>query len=112
MATDERRWRWSGSARARGYDSRWERERAAFLLQHPLCVMCLSGGRVTAARVVDHIVPHRGDRMRFWDRSNWQALCKTHHDSAKQSEEWHGFSSEVGLDGWPVDQRHPANRKR
>jgi 5-methylcytosine-specific restriction protein A len=25
--------------------------------------------------VVDHIVPHRGDKKLFWDSSNWQALC-------------------------------------
>ncbi|MGN8738508.1 HNH endonuclease signature motif containing protein [Bilifractor sp. HCP3S3_D3] len=32
------------------------------------------------ATVVDHIVPHRGDPKLFWDRSNWQALCKRCHD--------------------------------
>ena len=29
---------------------------------------------------VDHIIPHRGDPELFWDRSNWQALCKNCHD--------------------------------
>ena len=29
---------------------------------------------------VDHIIPHRGDQKLFWDRNNWQALCKPCHD--------------------------------
>ena len=28
---------------------------------------------------VDHIVKHDGDPLRFWDRSNLQALCSTCH---------------------------------
>jgi len=43
-------------------------------------VMCMTEGRYTRATVVDHIKPHRGDRELFWDQSNWQALCKAHHD--------------------------------
>jgi len=46
----------------------------------PLCVMCAAEGRYTKATVVDHIKPHRGDRKLFWDRANWQPLCKAHHD--------------------------------
>lgn len=58
-----------------GYDSKWVKARRAFLQQHPLCAECLRQGRTTQALVVDHIVPHRGDRRLFWDRKNWQALC-------------------------------------
>lgn len=102
-----------GSARQRGYTTRWDKARKTYLLQHPLCVMCMGQGRVTAATVVDHIIPHRGDQALFWDsEKNWQSLCKPHHDSAKQAEEAHGFSSEVGLDGWPLDLKHPANRSK
>ncbi|WP_320109629.1 HNH endonuclease [Rhodopseudomonas sp. P2A-2r] len=39
------------------------------------------------ASVVDHIIPHRGDRARFWDRTNWQPLCTHCHASRKQSAE-------------------------
>ena len=35
---------------------------------------------VVAAVVVDHIWPHKGDRALFWDRGNWQSLCKACHD--------------------------------
>lgn len=75
--TDQER----GSAASRGYDSRWERARKHFLREHPLCAECEKEDRVTAATVVDHIIPHKGDRALFWDsENNWQALCKTHHD--------------------------------
>ncbi|WP_324290694.1 AAA family ATPase [Ancylobacter sp. SL191] len=39
------------------------------------------------ATVVDHIIPHRGDSKLFWSRSNWQALCVTHHSRSKQAAE-------------------------
>nr|DAP38490.1 MAG TPA: HNH endonuclease [Caudoviricetes sp.] len=68
----------------RGYGSAWRRARARFLQDHPLCVMCLAEGKLTPATVVDHIKPHRGDQTLFWDVSNWQPLCKEHHDSTKK----------------------------
>lgn len=72
------------SARARGYDSKWQTERAAFLSLH---THCEHAGCSERATVVDHIKPHRGDKKLFWSRSNWQALCAHHHNSAKQREE-------------------------
>ena len=68
------------SAHARGYDTRWQRTRAQFLRVHPLCAECYRDGRVTAASVVDHIVPHRGDARLFWDPDNLQPMCKVCHD--------------------------------
>lgn len=68
------------SARQRGYDTAWEKARKGYLQHHPLCVHCLAEGIVTAAKVVDHIEPHRGDMVKFWDSSMWQSLCKRHHD--------------------------------
>ena len=68
------------SARKRGYDSKWDKARLVWLRKHPLCVYCEKDGRVTAARIVDHIEPHKMDMVKFWDNSNWQSLCKTHHD--------------------------------
>lgn len=69
-----------GGAAARGYDRKWQRAREIYLRKHPLCVGCLKEGRYTASTVVDHIRPHRGDQMLFWDESNWQPLCKACHD--------------------------------
>ena len=73
----------------RGYGMAWQRARRGFLLSHPLCVMCTAEGKTTIAEVVDHIQPHRGDQSLFWDQSNWQSLCKAHHDSDKARQE-HG----------------------
>ena len=67
-------------AAKRGYGSRWQKASKAFLQSHPLCAECRKQGRYTKATVVDHIVPHRGDQKLFWDRSNWQPLCKACHD--------------------------------
>lgn len=100
------------TAAQRGYGSRWQRYRLRYLSEHPLCAYCKRQGRLTPATVVDHIVPHKGDQALFWNPENHQALCKQHHDSAKATEEIRGYSSEVGADGWPIDPRHPANKKR
>lgn len=69
-----------GSAKERGYDDRWRVARKRFLKANPLCVECLKVDRLVEATVVDHIIPHRGDKKLFWDESNWQALCKSCHD--------------------------------
>ena len=69
-----------GGATARGYDGRWQKARAIFLKQHPLCAFCLAEGKVVPATVVDHIIPHRGDQRLFWDQTNWEPLCKKCHD--------------------------------
>lgn len=66
---------------------KWQKARAAFLNVNSTCVMCAAEGKIRLADVVDHIVPHRGDEFLFWDTSNWQALCKQHHDRDKQREE-------------------------
>jgi 5-methylcytosine-specific restriction protein A len=81
-----------GSAHERGYTSRWHKARRLFLLSSPLCVACQRAGRLTAATVVDHIVPHRGDAEIFWDRTNWQTLCASCH-SAKTAREDGGFGN-------------------
>lgn len=91
------------------YGSRWQRRRHVWLIENPLCKICQTQGRATPATVVDHITPHRGNSALFWDRSNWQSLCKLCHDGAKQSEEKKGFSKAVDADGWPIDARHPVN---
>lgn len=88
------------SASKRGYGSRWRAARAAYLRKHPLCVKCAEKGRHALAAVVDHIIPHKGDKSLFWDSSNWQPLCYNCHDVDKRREE--RKIREIGLDGWPV----------
>lgn len=70
-----------GSASSRGYDSRWQAYRRAFLNDHPLCDECAAQGRTVAATVVDHRVAHKGDPVLFWDPKNHRGLCKPCHDA-------------------------------
>lgn len=80
-------WRTGKTTAERGYGSKWQTYRKRFLAENPLCCYCLEQGRVTAAKVVDHIAPHRGDQRLFWDVSNHQSLCSPCHSSIKQQEE-------------------------
>jgi len=79
-----------GSSTERGYDSKWRTARAGFLRKHPLCAACERINRTAAASVVDHITPHKGDKDLFWDRANWQPLCKPCHDrkTAREDGGW------------------------
>lgn len=77
------------SARVRGYSGAWERARAEFLRANPLCAECARNDQIVAATVVDHVVPHKGDKQRFWDRANWQPLCKRCHDRKTAREQSH-----------------------
>lgn len=76
-----------GSASSRGYNYRWQKARALYLKQHPLCVECDKDGILKAANVVDHKIPHKGDYGLMWDESNWQSLCKRHHDIKTATED-------------------------
>lgn len=87
------------SASARGYGVRWRKARAAYLRSHQLCVRCRDEGRIASAVVVDHIEPHRGDMTKFWDQSNWQALCKACHDAKTAREDGGGWDGGALLDG-------------
>jgi 5-methylcytosine-specific restriction enzyme A len=80
-----------GSRHARGYDNRWARRSRLFRARFPICGMrpglrppvmsrCYDEDRVTLAAVVDHVVPHKGNRALFWDEvGNWQSLCAACH---------------------------------
>jgi len=49
---------------------------------HPICECkdCKKSGRIIAAEVVDHVIPHKGSYELFWDPNNHQAMSKRHHD--------------------------------
>ena len=76
-----------GTAHERGYTSRWAKASKGFLKRNPLCVRCLESEQVVRSEVTDHIVPHKGDMTLFWDRDNWQALCKRCHDTKTATED-------------------------
>src|SRR4030067_417357 len=58
------------------------------------------GGRMTPARVVHHLVPHRGDWRLFRDPANWESLCKACHDAIEQSTERGGYDKTGGAGRW------------
>lgn len=97
------------TANQRGYTWAWHKARDRFLLEHPVCKMCKDVGRVAKATVVDHVIPHNGDKDLFWDDGNWQALCATCHSRHKQRIE-KGVVQQVGDDGWPLGNRSPRVR--
>jgi 5-methylcytosine-specific restriction protein A len=71
------------NANARGYGARWQKSSKAYLAAHPTCARCPE-----PATVVDHIIPHRGDMVKFWDaEGNWCPLCKRCHDRKTATED-------------------------
>lgn len=70
------------TAHQRGYDAKWRRESKAFIALDPWCVG-LGPGCTIIATLVDHVIPHRGDMVLFWDRKNWQPLCEHCHNKHK-----------------------------
>lgn len=71
------------SAARRGYDSRWQRVRAAYLRNHPDCVACGA-----SATDVDHILPLRSGGSH--DLDNLRSLCHRCHSrrTARDSSGW------------------------
>lgn len=68
-----------------------------WLRQHPLCgdregdsspehSHCLRNGKATPATDVDHIEPHRGDAVLFWNPLNHQSLCHECHGAKSATE--------------------------
>ncbi|XUY28355.1 HNH endonuclease [Agrobacterium sp. rho-8.1] len=41
----------------------------------------------TSKLICDHVKPHKGDEVVFFDETNLQTLCKLCHDTLKQREE-------------------------
>lgn len=75
------------SASDRGYGKAWQKARKRYLEAHHFCVECMKEGKLIKATDVDHIVPHRGDKVLFWDEGNWQALCHSHHSIKTRNED-------------------------
>jgi 5-methylcytosine-specific restriction protein A len=75
---DERRAAYDAArlSRSRIYGRRWQKLRAAYLAQNPLCE-CGCG---YAAAVVDHRIPHNGDPALIYAWDNLQAMTKPCHD--------------------------------
>lgn len=71
-----------GTPTQRGYNFKWQKSSKLYLKNSPICVRC-----ERPAQVVDHIIPHRGNKELFWDMNNWQPLCKHCHDTKTSTED-------------------------
>jgi 5-methylcytosine-specific restriction protein A len=73
---------------SRGYGSKWQRESKQWLRVpgNSMCAEHLRRGEHVAAKVVDHIKPHKQNPRLFWDRKNWQGLCISCHNRKSQTE--------------------------
>ena len=94
----------------RGYGYRWQQARKQFLQENPFCADHRQRGKKVLATVVDHKIPHRGDERLFWDRTNWQSLCKQCHDTHKQRLEKSGSVIGCNENGIPIDSNHHWNK--
>jgi 5-methylcytosine-specific restriction endonuclease McrA len=53
----------------------WVEYRNKFLSANPHCYACGE-----PARVVDHVISHKGNEEKFWNETNMIPLCKPCHD--------------------------------
>jgi hypothetical protein len=66
----------AGRVRGTGYDWNWRRLRLSKLQADPLCWWCLKQGRLTAANVVDHIVPMAASLKPMGCPSRWRPMTE------------------------------------
>lgn len=92
------------SRQKRGYDKKWERLRAAFLILHPGC--SVPGCRARATDV-DHIQSVKNAPNRRLDPSNLQSFCHSHHSILTQAYDRGTIRGACDADGNPVDPGHP-----
>lgn len=83
-----------GSASARGYGIEWRRVTRLWMEEDPQRQFCAACHLYAAPgdRAIDHIQPHRGDRVKFWDPANWQTMHIRCHNqkSAREKGGWRG----------------------
>lgn len=71
--------------------SKWRKLRDAYLIDHPLCEMCLEANKITPTEDIHHIIsfvgisdPLRRNEIAF-DYNNLKALCKVCHQKVHNS---------------------------
>lgn len=92
-----------GTARGRGYDTRWDKTSRAYLARHPFCLGCRAVGLTRASEVTDHILPFKGDERLKRDPANWQPACRWHHDIVKARLEREYARGEIGAEELRLD---------
>ena len=79
---------------------RLQDRRALWFAIHPLCVMCETQGRITAATDLDHIqaITNGGKD----DETNLQGLCSECHKAKTARDLNYAPRRRTGPDGWPM----------
>lgn len=62
------------------------------------------------AQVLDHIVPHKGDKTLFWDSANWQGLCEWCDKNIKRSVENAWLAGQGSMDLLSLNRKIPGWR--
>lgn len=83
----------------------WQRLRASVLEGEPLCRACAQRGVHEPATDVDHISGDPSDNT----MDNLAPLCHSCHSIKTARDHGKNVSLGVGVDGWPIDLRHPWN---
>ncbi|MHA5150122.1 HNH endonuclease signature motif containing protein [Oenococcus oeni] len=80
------------------HSKQWQGLRRVVLdKQHYLCQYCLSEGRVTPAKIVDHCVPITFDPSKADDADNLDVICpECHYKKDKFESVYYGSSDGVG----------------
>jgi 5-methylcytosine-specific restriction protein A len=74
-AREKEQQRYNADTRKWYYTKDWKLLRQLTLAKDPVCVQC----KVAPSTLVDHVVPHRGDRALFFSLGNLQGLCARCH---------------------------------
>jgi hypothetical protein len=93
------------------HTQRWKNVRSIHLKRFPNCARCAGLGRIRAASIVDHDPPCGDSVAAFWDPQRYRSLCRKCHDFCRREQRL-GYSTAIGVDGRPIDPKHPANAVR
>lgn len=66
----------------------WRKASERFLTENPLCRECQKAGRLTPAKVTDHIIP-KDVCEDPWDSTNWQPACYKCHSIKSAKDKKH-----------------------
>jgi hypothetical protein len=77
----------------------WSQRVEQQLTDRPMCAWCLAQCRITVAVAVTYA----GHEL--------ESLCGDCYARKLNPGEW-GYAPDVGIDGYPLDSRHPWNRPR
>ena len=83
--------------------------RACQFEAHPLCSWCLQQGKIAVATIADGVLSPADDAF--------HSLCRECYGHKHAPNPFGyiddiGYADDIGLDGYPVDMRHPFNQPR